>query len=164
MRSSLPSSFAKTVVISIATILAITLLAGSAAAQAVGFTTQPPLGRYTLQGCRNDGTISLPSTSNAYGTSLFVCPDAAYTGGNLGKGWNELDLVPFRLTTSTDSKDTTTTYNLIIAGEYSNSGHLGWDVIGSDAEVLNTGSTTVGSSTFSTQPGPTPEEIQDERG
>ena len=43
----------------------------------------------------NNGTITLPN-----GSGQFVCPDAAYTTGNLGKGWNELDLVPFRLRAS----------------------------------------------------------------
>lgn len=47
---------------------------------------------FTLEGCRNDGTITLPIGG------VFVCPDGAYTSGNLGKGWAELDLVPYRLT------------------------------------------------------------------
>lgn len=54
-----------------------------------------------------------------------------------------MDLVPFRLITTTNSKDTVTTYNIIIAGEFCNGGTCttsdgttgdpGWDVIGSDA-------------------------------
>lgn len=48
---------------------------------------------YTLEGCRNNGDISLPNNDDK-----FLCPDAAYTTGNLGKGWNELDLVPVRVT------------------------------------------------------------------
>ena len=28
----------------------------------------------------------------------FICPDEDYTTGNLGKTWNELDLVPYRIT------------------------------------------------------------------
>src|SRR4051812_20254303 len=47
----------------------------------------------TLDGCRNTGSITLPN-----GAGDFVCPDGVYTSGNLGKGWNELDLVPYRLT------------------------------------------------------------------
>ena len=47
----------------------------------------------TLEGCRNNGTITLPN-----GDGNFICPDSAYTTGNLGKGWNELDLVPYRIT------------------------------------------------------------------
>ena len=124
------------------------LLTGVAAAQnAVGFTTAPPSGQFSIQGCRNDGTITLPSTNNAEGGG-FVCPDAAYTTGNLGKGWNELDLVPFRLVTSTN-KGAITDYNIVIAGEYSDNGHLGWDVIGSDA-----GGAAAGNNSFYS-PGPT---------
>jgi hypothetical protein len=48
---------------------------------------------YKLEGCRNDGSILLPN-----GSGQFVCDDADYTSGNLGKGWNELDLVPHRAT------------------------------------------------------------------
>ena len=67
----------------------------------------------TLEGCRNDGTITLPVNG------LFVCPDAAYTTGNLGKGWNELDLVPHRLTTSAGSQsNVTTTYDVYVAADY----------------------------------------------
>jgi len=36
---------------------------------------------FTLAGCRNDGSITLPN-----GSGKFICPDAAYTTGNLGKG------------------------------------------------------------------------------
>ncbi|MGH7733669.1 MAG: hypothetical protein ACREOE_08245, partial [Gemmatimonadales bacterium] len=53
--------------------------------------------QFTLTGCRNDGTITLPN-----GSGQYVCPGntpSPYTTGNLGKGWNELDLVPFRLET-----------------------------------------------------------------
>lgn len=36
---------------------------------------------FTLAGCRNDGTITLPN-----GSGKFICPDSVYTTGNLGKG------------------------------------------------------------------------------
>ena len=86
---------------------------------------------FTLEGCRNTGTITLPD-----GSGKFICPDAAYTTGNLGKGWNELDLVPHRVTLQATSGNET--YSFIVAGDYKN-GSLtgtGWDVI-SDL-VLNT--------------------------
>ncbi len=148
-------------------IFAVTMLVGTAWGQtAVGFTTPPPLGTVTIEGCRNDGTIKLPTTNNAYAQNLVVCPDAAYTTGNLGKGWNELDLVPFRVTTTTNAKDGPTTYNLIIAGEYcdggtgtctnpdptAGTGVKGWDVIGSDEDVLQNGHTTAGLTSFVTGP------------
>src|SRR4051812_23233585 len=49
--------------------------------------------QYTLEGCRLAGNNTLP---NADGK--FICTDAEYTTGNLGKSWNELDLVPHRVT------------------------------------------------------------------
>jgi hypothetical protein len=78
----------------------------------------------TLEGCRNNGTITLPINGQ------FVCADAAYTTGNLGKGWNELDLVPHRLTTQVGTQATATTdFSVIVAGDYQTSGRVGWDVI-----------------------------------
>ena len=110
---------------------AVIFLAGTTSAQP-SFTS-PPSGQYNLEGCRNDGTILLPN-----GQGKFICPDAAYTSGNLGKGWNELDLVPFRLTTNPNVTRpiTTTTYNLIVAGDLTagTNNKPGWDAIGSDAQ------------------------------
>lgn len=48
-------------------------------------------GKLTLEGCRSDGS-PYPATGP------FVCDDGDYTTGNLGKNWDELDNVPFRLT------------------------------------------------------------------
>ena len=48
---------------------------------------------FTLEGCRNDGSVTLPNNGGQY-----VCSDGFYTSGNLGKGWAELDLVPYRVT------------------------------------------------------------------
>src|SRR5947207_12179564 len=45
-------------------------------------TADPDSVSFTLQGCRNDGTILLPN-----GAGKFICPDDAYTTGNLGKNW-----------------------------------------------------------------------------
>ena len=44
----------------------------------------------TLEGCR------LPSGEVL--SDPRICPDGFYTKGNLGKSWNELDLVPHRVT------------------------------------------------------------------
>lgn len=41
---------------------------------------------FTLSGCKNNGGITLPN-----GDGKYICADSAYTTGNLGKGWNELD-------------------------------------------------------------------------
>jgi uncharacterized repeat protein (TIGR01451 family) len=92
---------------------------------------------FTLEGCRNNGGITLPNPGGK-----FVCPDSAYTTGNLGKGWNELDLVPFRITTDAgNSAPATQTYAVAIALDNFDAGHPGYDVLSSDAggaPVLNT--------------------------
>ena len=48
-------------------------------------------GTITLEGCKSDGTPYPPD-------GPFICEDGAYTTGNLGKEWDELDFVPHRLT------------------------------------------------------------------
>ncbi|MFM9134187.1 MAG: hypothetical protein ACKOT0_01915 [bacterium] len=52
------------------------------AARAPAPAADPTSVSFTLEGCRTDGTIALPDAGGNY-----VCPDAAYTSGNLGKGW-----------------------------------------------------------------------------
>jgi hypothetical protein len=80
---------------------------------------------FTLEGCRNDGTITLPN-----GSGDFICPDADYTTGNLGKGWNELDLVPHRLTTSAGNQaGVTTLYDVYVAADNQTGGRTGYDVL-----------------------------------
>jgi hypothetical protein len=87
---------------------------------------------FTLAGCRNDGSITLPN-----GSGKFICPDAAYTTGNLGKGWNELDLVPFRLTTDAgNAAPASQTYTIAIVLDNIDGGKPGYDVL--SAPVLNT--------------------------
>ncbi len=104
---------------------------GATATIVFGFTA-PNHVTATLEGCRNDGSITLPN-----GDGDYICPDGAYTTGNLGKGWNELDLVPHRITMDLGSQDSATTdYNVYIAGDYETSGKIGWDVI--SVPVVNT--------------------------
>src|SRR5512135_3325808 len=80
---------------------------------------------FNLSACRNDGTITLPN-----GSGQFICPDGAYTNGNLGKGWNELDLVPHRLSAVAGNQaGVTTDYDVYIAADHETNGHLGYDVI-----------------------------------
>jgi hypothetical protein len=70
----------------------------------------------TLEGCRG----SVTSGNYTPGGGAFICADAEYTTGNLGKGWNELDLVPHRLTTTLGNQtNATTDYNMIVAGDNS---------------------------------------------
>ena len=83
----------------------------------------------TLEGCRNP-SVNLETTG-------FVCADADYTTGNLGKTWNELDLVPHRLTTALGTQaDATTTYTIGIAADGMDAGHPGYDVM--SVPVVNT--------------------------
>ncbi len=97
------------------------LLLWAMAGQAAAFTEGQFVGT-TYQGCRLPAGATLPGS--------LICADADYTSGNLGKSWNELDLVPFRLTTSLGAQaGATTTYSLYIAADYKAGGFLGYDVI-----------------------------------
>ncbi len=105
---------------------AVLVSAGPAAA------AEPTAVSVTLSGCRNDGTIALPNSSGA-----FICPDAAYTTGNLGKGWNELDLVPYRVKLNAgNSAPTTQTYTVAYAVDRKDGGADGYDVL--SVATLNT--------------------------
>ena len=108
-----------------------------------------PLG-YTLEGCQQDGPhaghLTLPNSDGQ-----FICPDNAYTTGNLAKGWNELDLVPHRvsLTANTAESDTIT-----LAGDQqrtAGSAVIGWDYV--SAPVLNTRLSTATGCVAPTDPG-----------
>jgi len=103
---------------------------------------------FTLEGCRNNGGIVLPVNGE------FICVDSAYTTGNLGKGWNELDLVPHRLTTQLGTQSAATTdYMVTIAADGITNGKVGYDVI--SEPTLNAGlsdaSCSVGAGPQSTQ-------------
>ena len=91
---------------------------------------------YTLEGCR--------ASVNAYLPSTFICPDTDYTTGNLGKGWNEFDLVPGRVILGAGGSAPASPYSFVIAVDNC-SGALGagntcvlpnvpgYDRLGSDA-------------------------------
>jgi hypothetical protein len=101
-------------------------LGGSApsAAGPSALAADPVQINFTLEGCRNNGGITLPN-----GSGDFICPDSAYTTGNLGKGWNELDLVPHRVTLTDNGANQS--YSFIVAGDYKNGSGTGtgWDLI-----------------------------------
>ena len=83
---------------------------------------------FTLEGCRLENGAFIEAT--------VTCEDEAYTSGNLGKEWNELDLVPHRLTTSLGTQAAaTTTYTLGIAADREDGGAPGYDVL--SAPVVN---------------------------
>jgi uncharacterized repeat protein (TIGR01451 family) len=124
--------------------LCVLALAFTSSALAAG---DPDHVSFTLEGCRLPAGETLPN-----GDGKFVCNDADYTTGNLGKNWNELDIVPFRAT-ATSISNVDQTYTVAIALDacdggtcppsYTNgvldagSGHPGYDVIGSDDKVHN---------------------------
>jgi hypothetical protein len=100
------------------------------AASLVAFAEPAAAGNfgYTLEACQQDGTITLPD-----GGGNFICPDAKadYTTGNLGKNWNELDLVPHRLTLSDSEAEAVT---ISYGGDHKKVNAagtpVGWDVVG----------------------------------
>lgn len=88
---------------------------------------------YTLEGCRNDGP---PDPAPYPAAGPYICADAAYTTGNLGKGWAELDLVPHRISLTANTAETDT---LTLAGDQqrdaTDNAIIGWDYI--SVPVLN---------------------------
>ena len=89
--------------------------------------------QFTLEGCRLLSSTVLPQPSGP-NAGKFVCSDSEYTTGNLGKNWNELDLVPYRLTA--DSGGPAQTYTVVVALDREDVGRPGYDVI--TEPVLNT--------------------------
>lgn len=99
-------------------VLFIALLWAGGSGAALAFT-EGAFVTTTLEGCKQ------PPAPN-----VFVCADADYTTGNLQKLWNELDLVPHRLTTSLGNQATaTTTYGMYLAADYKLGAFIGYDVI-----------------------------------
>ncbi len=94
------------------------MVAALGSAPAAAFT-EPAFVQTRLEGCKEPAS-----------TDVLVCLDAEYTTGNLGKKWNELDLVPHRLTTDLGNQATaTTTYSVYIAADYQRGAYFGYDVI-----------------------------------
>lgn len=99
----------------------------------------PPSGvSVSLSGCDLTQSGGDPASYNPDATPPdLVCADKNYTGGNLGKAWNELDLVPLRIQAKAgNSAPSSSTYDFAIVVDYAKSGVLGYDVLG--APVLNT--------------------------
>src|SRR5690348_6378854 len=79
---------------------------------------------FTLEACRLTAGTTLPIAGK------FICPDTMYTTGNLGKSWNELDLVPHRVTTSLGTQEAATTdYKISVAADGITNGKVGYDVL-----------------------------------
>lgn len=107
--------------------LLLSLMATGAAAPRVALATIPSQTQIIWEGCRGDTTsyvtTGVPDTK-------YICGDDEYTSGNLGKGWNELDLVPHRLTTQVGTQSSATTdFDLRITGDSVSGDAVGYDYI-----------------------------------
>lgn len=121
---------------------AVAVVASGAAAMTVGAATASAAAStgdnisYKLEGCRFSKGLTLPD-----GNGNFICPDAAYSTGNLLKGWNELDLVPIRVTLDAGtSAPATQDFAFALVVDNFDAGHPGYDVL--SAPVLNAGLST----------------------
>ena len=101
-----------------------------ACAQAASAAPDPPntIG-FTLEGCDNPGGLSFPDANGNY-----VCDNALYGTGNMGKNWSEFDLVPFRVTTDAGAGGPGTDYSIAISVVAEDNGTPGYDFI-SEATV-----------------------------
>jgi hypothetical protein len=108
------------------------------AAQAA--TVEPYTGlSFRLQGCKGDAGL-LPN-----GSGKFICDDSLYTDGNLGKGWNELDLVPHRIIVSAGtSAPASQTYHFDIAADNVSGTKIGYDFIENGFEATSGCSASIG--------------------
>lgn len=103
------------------------------------FDQAPNTVQFTFEGCRNDGDPTLLADRNSLPNDElnYTCQDPStlggndtpYTSGNLGKGWNELDLVPYRLITVNGESDGTVTFDVRVAADNKNNGNEGFDQI-----------------------------------
>ena len=101
--------------------IALLLAGGSGAA----FAADPDNVGSTLEGCKLAVGETLPN-----GGGQFICADARYTTGNLGKSWNELDLVPYRLTMQAKTAaPLTQTYTIAVVVDNENAGAPGYDFL-----------------------------------
>ncbi len=113
--------------------------------------TEPVQVTVGMGGCRGSVTSS-DYIANPYGEG-FICTDALYTNGNLGKGWAELDLVPQRVTTSLGTQNNaTTSYDLNFTVDYKNGAAIGYDFISPPSvnEALSDDSCTITSGAMQT--------------
>jgi len=105
--------------------LALALAAAMVPDASMAAAGDPSQVSFTLSGCKNDGTITLPNAAGKY-----ICADSAYTTGNLGKGWNELDLVPYRVEAKAgNSAPASQTYTVAMLLDNQDAGFLGYDVL-----------------------------------
>lgn len=102
--------------------LVLSVIPAAFVASAQAYTPPGNKIQLTFEGCRYYQGLVFPENGE------LMCPDTEYTSGNLGKGWNELDLVPFRLTAENTGSEEST-FNVIIAADYTTDGKAGYDLI-----------------------------------
>ena len=111
-------------------------LVGTASAN-IGTTAEDYSGlSFRLQGCDRNVTTTLPN-----GSGKFICPNGLYTDGNLGKNWNELDLVPHRVLISAGNNPDTT-YHFQVEADNKVLGSpdkIGYDFISAQPESVSGG-------------------------
>jgi hypothetical protein len=93
---------------------------------------------FRLQGCDLAAGTTLPN-----GSGKYICPDAQYSDGNLGKNWNELDLVPHRVLISAGSNPDST-YHFQVEGDnkvFGSPDKIGYDFISAAPEQVLGGCT-----------------------
>ncbi|MFN2389444.1 MAG: hypothetical protein ABR575_07565 [Actinomycetota bacterium] len=111
----------------------VALLAGSGVVALTASAQAPTDAQVTLEGCRG-GPLTFPATGP------FVCPDDLYTTGNLAADWNELDLVPHRVTFTASPGPGDSLTTVALAADYIDDGIVGYDFI--SIPVLNTALST----------------------
>ncbi len=144
-RRSRRTALLASLVLALAVPPAVLLSASPASAQT------PPNGvSFTLLGCRlpDSNHDGIPDYTLPQPDGKFICNPESwngsgstgdYTSGNLGKSWNELDLVPYRVVVSAgNSAPNPSTFDFAIALDGTNAGKTGYDVI--SAPTLNPGS------------------------
>jgi len=126
------------------TVLALVVLLPAAARAA-----DPVQVNFDLNGC--DRVVAGASYDPDAGPPDLVCDDPAYVGGNLGKGWNELDLVPFRVTAKAKANaPASQTYVVTIAVDHKKAGVLGFDAL--SVPVLNTAKSSASCTALTASP------------
>ena len=118
------------VALTFAMIAALTAIIAPTAA----FAADPDHVGQRLEGCDSDSAsgnyVPNPFIGAVQPKTAFVCDDSLYGTGNMGKDWNELDLVPFRLTMDAgNAAPASQTYTVGVALDGEDAGHPGYDVL-----------------------------------
>ncbi|KHT64203.1 hypothetical protein RJ45_08000 [Photobacterium gaetbulicola] len=126
----------------------IIVLAAGGAVPVQAFDPAPSTVQFTFEGCRNDGDPTLLADRNSLPNDdgNYTCQDpnalggadTPYTSGNLGKGWDELDLVPFRLIAVNGDSAGVVTYDIRVAADNQDNGNAGYDQI-VDVQIIGGG-------------------------